>query len=382
MWLAQPQSTDDLVLFRSEDKLSWLIFSVVFVLLLSLDHFVLTGKSDKAMSFKRALLYSLFWLCCALAFNVYIWFSRGQTAAFDWATGYFLEWMLSIDNLFVFRSIFQIFKTPDSQKHKPLFWGILGAIVFRCLFFTVGEVMVHSFSYAHLVFGFFLIYTAFKVATADYEDAFAHQQNPLIWFMTEKLKFVDSFAPEPKFIARVPVDATTREPVLPDWNPPVVPKNYDCEACGGDITSGRDIIWSFYATRLFLVVLCLELTDAMFAVDSVFAIVAQIPDLFLAYTACVFAILGIRATFFVLEEMVKLFTLFSYGVSAVLLLIGMKLLLKPWIHVPPNVMFVCVVALLAMSMLASVVYDHYLKCSASDTDGRSGNEDTQFAVCK
>lgn len=365
LWLATPQRTDELTLFRSEDQMSWVIFGVVFIILLAFDHLVLNRKDDKAMSFKKALLYSSFWLSCAAAFNVYILLTRGKAAAFDWGTGYMLEWMLSVDNLFVFRSVFQIFQTPDSQKHKPLFWGIVGAIVFRCIFFAIEEVMVHSFSYSHLLFGLFLVYTAFKIVGSEDEEM-APQQNPVFLFLTEKLRVVDSYAPDPKFVTRIPVDARTLEPVLPDWNPPILPKSYDTEACGGDPSKGRDIIYMYHATRLLLVVICLELTDVLFAVDSVSAIVAQIPDLFLAYTACVFAMLGLRATFFVLDELVKLFTLLSYGVAAILMFIGLKLLLKPWVTVPPEVVCICVLSTLGLSMIASILYDTYLQSKEVD----------------
>ncbi|CAJ1415919.1 unnamed protein product [Effrenium voratum] len=130
----------------------------------------------------------------------------------------------------------------------------------------------------------------------------------------------------PKFLASVALDEKTKEPVLPDWSPPMLPQDYEA---GGDVTKGRDMVFGTYATRLVLVVLCLELTDVAFAVDSVSAIIAQIPDLFLAYTACVFAMLGLRATFFAVDELVKLFTLLPYAVSVILIFIGTKLVRFP-----------------------------------------------------
>lgn len=371
--IARPQQVDEIILFRSEDMWHWLIFGFVFVALISFDNLVLHAKHGEAMSFRRAILYCLFWLCCAVGFNIFILFSRGHEAAVDWGTGYLLEWMLSIDNLFVFRTIFQTFHTPDSHKHKPLFWGIVGAIFFRMVFFAVGEFMVHTFSYTHLLLGTFLIYTGIKVLAVDDEDA-SPNQNPVFLYVVKKIRLVDSNPPVPKFFMRIPVDASTKEPVLPDWDPPVLPKNYDAITSGGDPTRGRDIIFQLYATRLLLVVVCLEVTDVLFAVDSVSVIVAQIPDLFLAYTACVFAMLGLRASFFVVDELVKLFTLLSYGVAAILIFIGAKLILKPYIHISPQVVCLTLVLTLILSMLASVVYDRYFTQDVGESKDKSEDE--------
>jgi len=356
--LMPPKPEEEVVLFRSQDMMDWGVFSVVFVALLCFDHFVLHGKGGE-MDFRRALMYSCFWLSCAMAFCGYVCFSRGSTAGFNWATGYLLEWMLSVDNLFVFRSIFLIFHTPNTHKHKPLLWGICGAIVFRMFFFVVGEVMLHVFWWMHFVLGFFLIWTGYKIIGLEDDDDGEPNHNPIFLWITQKIKLIDAYSPEPKFLEVAAIDVDTGEPVLPDWIPPMLPKDCDMEACNHEPLKGRDIVYKCYATRLILVVICLELTDVVFALDSVSAIIAQIPDLFLAYTACVFAMLGLRATFFALDELVKLFTLLPYAVCVILVFIGAKLVAKGWIHIPHEIVCIVLVGVLSLSMVASVIYDKF-----------------------
>mmetsp|Transcript_38280 Transcript_38280/g.89946 ORF Transcript_38280/g.89946 Transcript_38280/m.89946 type:complete len:433 (-) Transcript_38280:78-1376(-) len=355
--LMPPRPEQALPLFRHEDLVDWVVFSITFLVLVVFDNLVLFGKYGGNMSFSKALAYSVFWLLCAGGFNGYIFWSRGAEAAFDWGTGYMLEWMLSVDNLFVFRSIFLIFHTPNSHKHKPLFWGICGAIVFRMIFFVVGEVMMHAFWATHFFLGFFLIYTGYKILGVEDDDEDVPSQNPVFLWIIKKIKLIDAYSPEPRFVLKVALDAKTEEPVLPDWTPQMMPKDYNPEVA--DVTQGRELIYRTYATRLMLVVLCLELTDVIFAVDSISAIVAQIPDLFLAYTACVFAMLGLRATFFAVDELVKLFTLLPYAVSVILIFIGAKLVLRGVIHIPAQVVCMTLFTVLLVSILASVVYDRF-----------------------
>lgn len=368
-----PPNDKSYSLFKVEDLFHWTVFFIIFVTLLTFDNLVLFGKHSGPMTMRRACGYCVFWLACAGGFCSFIFFSRGSDAAFNWATGYILEWMLSVDNLFVFRTIFVVFHTPDSQKHKPLFWGIIGAIFFRMIFFALEEVVVHAFGFMYLILGAFLVYTAFKIVGMEEEDESPTDNE---WFVAirHKLHVVDSYAPLPKFFARIPVDAKTKEPVLPDWTPPVLPKDYDPATCDGDPTKGRDIDFQSYATRLCLVVICLELTDVIFAVDSVSAIVAQIPDLYLAYTACVFAMLGLRASFFVIDEIVKLFSLLSYGVAAILCFIGVKLMLKQWYHISESVTCAILVGTMAVSMIASVIADRYFPKEESEEDSEDVEE--------
>merc|ERR1719352_908081 len=184
------------------------------------------------------------------------------------------------------------------------------------------------------------------------------------WF-SKRINYIDKYDAETKFFVVAPVDAKTGEVLLYDQESSFGP---------GDATprgtpyirfvtppypTDNEVVFRCRATRLLLVVICLEVTDIIFAIDSVSAIVAQIPDLYLAYTACVFAMLGLRATFFVIDELVKMFSLLKYGVALTLIFIGVKLILKGFIHIHPAVVFCVLICTIGSSMIASVIYDRY-----------------------
>lgn len=378
--LSDSQPKHDYTLFRMEDIWHWVVFTVVFFILVVFDNVVLHRKPE-AVTFLRALLYTFFWIMCAVAFGCYIYFTRGWEDAFNWSTGYLLEWMLSVDNLFVFHLIFNLYATPDRLKHKPLFWGIVGAIIFRMIFFCIEEVLMHSFTFMHIVFGVFLIYTGIKTAMSDDEEEDPRKNRCFVW-LSQRIRFINGYDDGGNFFVKVRLDPRTGEPILPELVASEVPKDGD-----GELDTGREAIpvyrsdgwykggptesslhpaYQWRATLLFLVVVCLEVTDVIFAVDSVSAIVAQIPDLYLAYTACVFAMLGLRALFFVVDELINMFSLLSYGVAFILIFIGVKLCLKTWIHVPPWIVCIILVSTLVGCMIASVIWD---KIKASRDQG-------------
>lgn len=332
------------VLFDEKDTVPWIVFTLSFFVLVIFDNAVLHRRHEK-LSLLQALLFTTFWIACAAAFCVYVYTTRGPDDAFSWGTGYLLEWMLSVDNLFVFQRIFTIFKTPDEQKHKPLFYGIIGAIVFRMLFFLIEELLMHHVWWIHIVFGAFLIYTGIKAVTMDDEE-----DNPtegwLFKIMVKHINYVDRYDPDGRFFTPVEVNKDTNS-YLEDKE--------DTES------KLEKVEVKYRATRLVLVVVCLEITDLVFAIDSVSAIVAQIPDLFLAYTACVFAMLGLRALFFAIDELVKMFSLLSYGVAFILVFLGVKLILLTWVHISPKVVCAILVSTIAFSVIASLVKDRYLE---------------------
>merc|ERR1719316_1730082 len=367
--------------------LPWIIFTTVFVVLVIFDNTIL-HRGQKTISFALALTYTAFWILCAVAFCTYVYFSRGMNPAFNWATGYLLEWMLSVDNLFVFHLIFKLYGTPSHLKHKPLFWGIVGAIIFRMIFFCIGEALMHSVAFMHIVFGLFLVYTGVKAAYADDEDG-DPRKNPLFIWVSSRIRVINGYDDGGSFFVKVPQDRSGT-PILPkpmkyceteklDGDKDEEEEKEEEKVCiyradsWYDSTNNSDLSvaeqgrqareeqYQWYATMLILVVICLEITDLVFAVDSVSAIVAQIPDLYLAYTACVFAMLGLRALFFVIDELVKLFCLLNYGVAAILIFIGVKLILKTWIHIPAAIVCGVLFGTLATCMIASVIYDKYFK---------------------
>jgi len=388
----------DRVVFSKKDITAWTVFTLVFFVLLIFDNFILHRKAEK-LTLLQSILYTTFWIAVAGMFNLYIFYTRGASDAFSWGTGYLLEWMLSVDNLFVFHRIFIIFKTPDEQKHKPLFYGIVGAIVFRMIFFLIEELLMHHITWMHLVFGLFLIYTGYKAVSMDDDDD-SPDQGWVYQYLVSHINYVDRYDDNGKFFTNVLVDEATGQIVesphlIIPRTPPRSPREVALAAKNGKISSPGSknttprideaslppgVIVQCRATRLLLVVVCLEVTDLVFAVDSVSAIVAQIPDLFLAYTACVFAMLGLRAMFFAIDELVKMFSLLAYGVAFILIFIGLKLILRSWIHIPPRIVCFILVSTLAFSVFASLIADKFYPDDESETSETDCPEDTERAV--
>lgn len=347
-------------LFTKEDIVPWTVFTLVFFVLVIFDNFVLHRKAEK-LNLLTSVLYTTFWIAVAGMFNLYVFYTRGADDAFTWGTGYLLEWMLSVDNLFVFHRIFIVFKTPDEQKHKPLFYGIVGAIVFRMIFFLIEEILLHHVTWMHLVFGLFLIYTGIKAVSMEDEDE-SPEKGCMYQYLVEYINYVDKYDEQGRFFIPVECDPKTGEP----W------EGKELETARTTDSKGEKTIIKYRATRLVLVVVCLEVTDLVFAVDSVSAIVAQIPDLFLAYTACVFAMLGLRAMFFAIDELVKMFSLLAYGVAFILIFLGCKLILRSWIHIPPKFVCCILIGTLMFSVIASLLSEKF--CDEKD-DGDP--EDTE-----
>jgi len=277
-----------------------------------------------------------------------------------------LEWMLSFDNLFVFHLVFTSYATPNNLKHRPLFFGILGAVIMRLVFIFIGEYLMHAMGFMHLVFGGFLIWTGIQTVTSDEEDEDPAQQ-PMVLWLQGHMKFVNVYDSKGAFYVSCPVDENG-EPVIPeecivkpetDENTRLVEEGEDKKKVDvvdfSRIPSGTGVRMENRATMLFLVCFCLNLCDLLFAVDSVSAIVAAVNDLFLAYTSAVFAMLGMRAIFFLIDIMVQLFSLLKYGVSFILVFIGIKLIVGRFYHIPSSIVCVVLVGAIATSMIASVI---------------------------
>jgi tellurite resistance protein TerC len=226
---------------------------------------------------------------------------------------------------------------------------------------------MHAMFLAHILFGAFLVYTGWKAATSDEDEDDDPSQNPLVQWLSRRLPFVGAYDAKGSFFVKVPVNERGQA-MLPCAQGGLEPidstevRGYgtvDFNSASSQNAGTHTFQWR--ATMLFLVVVCLEVSDILFAVDSVSAIVAQVPDLFLAYTSAIFAMLGLRATFFVVDELVKLFTLLKYGVAAVLIFIGFKLMFSRLVHVPASIVFCLLFGILSFSMVSSVVYERYLK---------------------
>lgn len=293
----------------------WIAFNAVILLLLFLDLTVISRKRRR-VPFKQALLMSAFWIGLAMAFAVFIHQWLGATKSLEFVTGYLLEEALSVDNLFVFILLFAYFKVPPEEEKTVLFWGIIGALVMRGLFIGAGVALVQRFHWILYAFGVFLIWTGFQLMRGGDEEQ-DPSRNIVLKFCRRFLPLTDSYEGKSFFVRR----------------------------------AGRTL-----ATPLFVVLLVVETTDILFATDSIPAILAITRDPFIVYTSNVFAILGLRSMYFALAGMMKLFHYLNYGLSVVLMFIGAKMLLPQRYHVPTWAALVVVAGVLALSVLASVLF--------------------------
>ncbi len=290
------------------------LFCIFVVIMLFLDLKVFHRKSH-AVNVKEALLWSAFWILLALFFNFGVYYFQGREAGLNFLAGYLLEKSLSVDNLFVFLLIFSYFKVDDRYQHKVLFWGILGALLMRALFIGCGVTLIHHFHPIIYVFGAFLVYTGFKLVTE--KDKEVHpEKNPV-------LKIFKRFFP--------------------------VTHHYE-----GDKFFVRQN-GKLIATPLFVVLLIIETTDIVFAIDSIPAILSITHDPFIVFTSNVFAILGLRALYFALAGLMRLFCYLHYGLGAILAFVGVKMLIADIYKVPIGIALGVIAGILAISILFSVL---------------------------
>lgn len=295
----------------------WILFTVVVLGLLAFDLGVFHKKSHVS-SMKEAILLSILYIAVSLIFAgvVYIWL--GIDKSFEFLTGYIVEKSLSVDNLFVFMVIFAYFKVDLKYQHRVLFWGILGALITRGIFIFTGITLINTFHYLIYVFGAFLIYTGLKLLKSDDND----KVNPEDNFV---LKHVSKYLPIKK-----------------DHN-------------GGEFIVKGNPSGRYYVTPLFIVLLVIETSDVMFAFDSVPAVLSITQDPFIVYTSNIFAILGLRALYFVIARIMPLFAYLNYGLAIVLTFIGVKMVTSDIYHIPVNLSLAVVMGVLIMSIVASVV---------------------------
>lgn len=296
------------------DLVFWIGFNVFVVVALAVDLGVIHRKAE-AIGVREALIWSAGWIAMALAFAglVYHWF--GLESTLEYVAGYVIEKSLSVDNLFVFLMIFTYFDVAEENQHKVLFWGILGAVVFRAIFIFGGIALLERFGFLIFVFGGFLIFTGAKMALRK-EQRTDPEKNPVL-----------------RLIRRV----------LP------VSRDYE-----GDSFFTR-IDGRLTATPLFVVLIAVETTDIVFALDSIPAILAITRDPFIVYTSNVFAILGLRALYFALAGVMELFAYLHYGLAAILVFVGAKMIAVEilHLHVPVAVSLGVIGLILTTSILAS-----------------------------
>ncbi len=266
-------------------------------------------------SFKEAAIWSIVWITVALIFNGVVWVWLGHQKALEFFTGYLVEKALSADNIFVFAVIFNYFAVPPEYRHRVLFWGVLGAIVFRLTFILAGTALLKKFHWVIYIFGIIVIVSGIKLLTRK-EEEIDPERNPVLQLARRFLPVTPSYHGQ-KFFVR---------------------------------SNGK-----LFATPLMLVLLVVESTDIVFAVDSIPAIFAITRDPFIVFTSNICAILGLRALYFLLEGMIRLFRYLDEGLAVILVFIGMKMLLSEFYKIPTWVALGFVATVLTITIVLSLI---------------------------
>jgi tellurite resistance protein TerC len=278
-------------------------------------------RASKVISVKNALLWTGIWVFFAFVFNIFVYYQFGQEKAFEFFTGYIIEKSLSVDNIFVIILIFSYFNVPPAYQHKVLFWGILGALLLRVGFIFAGVELIHRFHWLVYIFGGFLIFTGIKIVTQG-EMKLDPQRNPVVKFTRKLFRVTPDFVQDKFFIKK------------------------------------DGLLW---ATPLFVVVILIEATDLVFAVDSIPAILAISDDTFIVYTSNVFAILGLRSLYFALAGIEKYFIYLKYGLSVILVFVGVKMCIADWYKIPIEISLAFIILTLSVAVLASMVLSNNKK---------------------
>ena len=309
----------------------WIVFNSFILLMLLCDLLVFHRKSHEVRT-KEALVWSAVWIALALAFNILIYFWLGKGVALQFLTGYLIEKSLSVDNLFVFLVIFSYFRVPTIYQHKVLFWGIFGALCFRAVFIALGIALIHKFHWMIYIFGVFLILTGIKMAME--KDKEIHpEKNPILKLFRRFVPITENYEGERFFVRRNA---------------------------------------KFFATPLFAVLLIVETTDVICAVDSIPAILAITSDPFIVYTSNAFAILGLRSLYFALSGIMQSFHYLHYGLSVVLGFVGVKMVISDIVEIPIVVSLSIIAGVLVFSIVASLLWPRREDMALQTKDGKVG----------
>jgi tellurite resistance protein TerC len=301
----------------------WAVFIGFVMVMLVLDLFVFGGNKSHKVSVKEAASWSLVWVTLALLFNAGLWWQLSGTVgaeiadakALEFLTGYLIEKSLSVDNVFIFLLIFSAFHVPPEYQRRVLIYGVLGAIVMRAIMILAGAWVVQEFSWVLYIFGVFLVFTGMRMLVMA-EKTPDLEKNPVLKFARKHLRIAEGNHGE----------------------------NFTVKKAG-----------VVYFTPLFLVLILIEVTDLVFAVDSIPAIFAITTDPFIVFTSNIFAIMGLRALYFLLADVADRFHLLKYGLAMVLTFIGTKMLIMPWYHVPVGASLAIVAVLIGASVIASLI---------------------------
>jgi len=294
----------------------WIFFNLFVLAMLALD-LGLFHRKDHEVKAKEALAWSAFWIFLALCFNVVVFYWLGPKAAGEYLTGYLLEKSLSVDNLFVMLLIFNYFQIPAKYQHKVLFWGILGALVMRGVLILVGAALIHRFEWILYIFGAFLVFTGLKMFFDKGDEAIEPERNPILKLFKRFVPVTSEFHGNRFFVT---------------------------------IDKRR------FATPLMVALIIVEISDLVFAVDSIPAIFVVTQDPFIIYTSNVFAILGLRSLYFALAAIIDKFHYLKFALALILTFIGVKMLIKEIIHFPSWVTLTLVAGTLGASIIASLLW--------------------------
>lgn len=293
----------------------WIGFNALVLVLLALDLGVFHRK-DHAVGMKEAAIWTVVWISLALVFNAAIYFYAGPEPALQFLTGYLIEKSLSVDNIFVFVVLFSYFNVPSIYQHRVLFWGILGALIMRGILIGVGAFLITTFHWIIYVFGAFLVFTGIRMGMQKDEHVDV-EANPLVNLLRRFIPVTQTYHGHDFFVRQ----------------------------------AGK-----LFATPLFVVLIIVETTDLVFALDSIPAIFAVTTDPFLVYTSNVFAILGLRSLYFLLADVVTKFRFLQTGLSAILVFVGVKMLIVDIYHVPIVASLIVIATILTVSIVASLVF--------------------------
>jgi tellurite resistance protein TerC len=296
----------------------WILFNVFALVMLVLDLRVF-HRPGHVVSFRESLGWTAMYVALAAAFAVLLFFWQGEQIALEFVTGYVLELSLSVDNLFVFLLVFNFFAVPDQQQHRVLFWGVVGALVMRGIFILTGVGLISRFHWVLYLFGGLLIYSGIRfLFMGDHQIDPAG--NPVVKALRRWIPVTNEYQ-DGKFFIRNPKDNLR-----------------------------------LYATPLLAVLVVIETTDILFAVDSIPAILAVTLNAFVVYTSNVFAILGLRSMFFAIARLMKAFRFLHYGLAVVLILVGVKMMAADYYRVPVGITLAVVAGVLLISIAASVEF--------------------------
>lgn len=297
--------------------MSWIIFSVTVLTLLVLDLGILNRK-DEVIKLSHGLWLSFFYIAIAVLFGIYVYFEMGETSAKEYYTGFLLEKTMALDNIFIISVIFRFFGIPLKYQHRVLFWGILGVIVLRAIMIYAGGALIARFSWILFIFAIILILTGIK--TFYITDKKINIGEMYIYKILHKYFSIDTTSESNKFF--------------------IYKDN------------------KLYITNLFVSLVTIEIMDLVFAIDSIPVIFAVTQNIFIVYTSNIFAILGLRALFFCLADIIERFKYIKYSLGIILILIGIKIFVAHYIHIPPVIPLTVTMILLIMGIVASILLDN------------------------